>query len=404
MEYDVVIVGARVAGASLALRLGRAGVRVLLVDRDRFPSDTLSTHLLTPAAVAFLEELGVREDVEAIGLRRITRLRTTIEDCAFEGPCMAPAPAYALAPRRDALDAILIRHAVEQPSVELRQATLVEGLLCEGERVVGVHLASGPVRARIVVGADGMDSRVARWTSAGSYNDIYARRPVYYGYYRGLAPFPEPTMELHLQGGMIGFVFPMEPGRDCIALELQSEDFPHFRRDALNQFEQRLRLLPGLGQRLAGARIEGRLKGTRGVPGFFRNAYGSGWALTGDAGCSKDPSTGLGIGDAFLQSRLLADAITAFFAGGDWASTMAGFQARRDEALLPWYLATAAFADAGPTPPEAMPMLRTVLSNPGLVRLLAKAMPQFPDMVPERYQPMLTLAASSFSSSTVAES
>src|SRR5712692_10171545 len=112
MEYDAVIVGARVAGASLALRLGRAGKRVLLIDRDRFPSDTLSTHLLTPAAVASLEELGVRADVEAMGFRRITRLRTTIEDCAFEGPCMAPAPAYALAPRRDALDAILIRHAL----------------------------------------------------------------------------------------------------------------------------------------------------------------------------------------------------------------------------------------------------------------------------------------------------
>ena len=400
-QYDVIVVGARVAGASLALRLGRAGKHVLLIDRDRFPSDTLSTHLLTPAAVASLEELGAREDVEALGLRRITRLRTTIEDCAFEGPCLAPSPAYALAPRRNALDAILVRHAVERAGVELRQGTPVEGLLWDGPRVVGVQLAAEPLRSEVVVGADGKDSRVARWTNADLYNEIPARRPVYYAYFSGLVPFPEPTMEIHFQGDMIGFVFPMEPGRDCIALELQPGDFSELRRDGLHAFERRLHQLPGLDHRLGSASIEGRLKGTRGIEGYFRKPYGDGWALTGDAASSKDPSTGLGIADAFFQSKLLAEALVAVFAGTGWEETMARFHAQRDEAMMPWYLATAAFADAGPTPGEAMPMLRAVLSNPGLVRLLAKAMPRFPELLPDRYLTMLDLVAGSFSGSTV---
>src|SRR6266446_2368999 len=330
-QYDVIVVGARVAGASLALRLGRAGKHVLLIDRDRFPSDTL--------------------------------------------------------------DAILVRHAVERAGVELRQGTPVEGLLWDGPRVVGVQLAAEPLRSEVVVGADGKDSRVARWTNADLYNEIPARRPVYYAYFSGLVPFPEPTMEIHFQGDMIGFVFPMEPGRDCIALELQPGDFSELRRDGLHAFERRLHQLPGLDHRLGSTSIEGRLKGTRGIEGYFRKPYGDGWALTGDAASSKDPSTGLGIADAFFQSKLLAEALVAVFAGTGWEETMARFHAQRDEAMMPWYLATAAFADAGPTPGEAMPMLRAVLSNPGLVRLLAKAMPRFPELLPDRYLTMLDLVA-----------
>src|SRR5690348_5425329 len=85
-EYDAIIIGARVAGASLALQLARQGRRILLVDRDRFPSDTMSTHLMGPPAVALLAKLGVLDDVLAAGFRRITRHRTWIEDCALEAP------------------------------------------------------------------------------------------------------------------------------------------------------------------------------------------------------------------------------------------------------------------------------------------------------------------------------
>src|SRR6266849_7177394 len=103
MEYDVLIIGSRVAGASLALLLGKRGRRVLMVDRDQFPSDTLSTHVLLPQGVSLLADLGVLSDVEAVGFRRITRSRTYIDDCLFEGP-IGPPGVYYLVPRRNHLD------------------------------------------------------------------------------------------------------------------------------------------------------------------------------------------------------------------------------------------------------------------------------------------------------------
>src|SRR5690349_1995534 len=155
MDYDAIIIGARVAGASLAILLGRQGRRVLLVDRDHFPSDTLSTHYLQAPAVAALERLGVLADVEASGLRRITRARTYIDDCVMEGP-LPPLPyPYTLTPRRDRLDFILIKHALLHPTVAFMESTRAEGLVCEDGRVVGVmvNAAAGErreIRAPVV--------------------------------------------------------------------------------------------------------------------------------------------------------------------------------------------------------------------------------------------------------------
>ena len=141
MDYDALIVGSRVAGASLALLLGERGHRVLMVDRDAFPSDTLSTHFMARNGVVALERLGVLADVEAAGFRRITRARTWVEDLLFEGPA-GPEGAYSLAPRRDVLDSTLIRHAIEHGGVEFQEQTHVEGLIEEHGRVVGATLRS----------------------------------------------------------------------------------------------------------------------------------------------------------------------------------------------------------------------------------------------------------------------
>src|SRR6185312_17121018 len=143
-EYDVVIVGARVAGASLALLLGQRGHRVLLIDRDSFPSDTLSTHLVGGNGVNSLRRLGVLDELLAAGFRPITRARTWVEDCLFEGP-VGPDSTYSLAPRRDVLDALLIRHAVERGGVAFHERTHADGLIEEDGRVAGfvVHTADG---------------------------------------------------------------------------------------------------------------------------------------------------------------------------------------------------------------------------------------------------------------------
>ena len=111
-EYDVVIVGARVAGASLGILLARQGRSVLLLDREEFPSDTLSTHYVHPFGVDNLARLGVLDDLLAAGFRKLTRVRTHVEDCLFEAP-IAPGGSFGLAPRRSVLDSVLQHHAVD---------------------------------------------------------------------------------------------------------------------------------------------------------------------------------------------------------------------------------------------------------------------------------------------------
>jgi 2-polyprenyl-6-methoxyphenol hydroxylase-like FAD-dependent oxidoreductase len=409
MDYDVIIVGARVAGSSLAILLGRQGRRVLLVDRDRFPSTTLSTHLLRPAAVHSLARLGALADVEATGVRRLTRQRTYVGSALFEGDMEAPG-AYALCPGRDSLDWILIGHARAHASVEFREETAVEGLTWEDGRVTGVRLRDRDGRrstahGHVVVGADGKFSKVARWVQAPSYQAVPALRPVYYAYYRGLAPLPEPAVEVFYQDGHIGFVLPMEPERDCLALEVQLEEFEWFHADPAGRLEAALHRLSGMARRIERARREGPVYGTRGVENFLRVPFGPGWALTGDAAYCKDPSTGTGIQDAFTQAFPLAEALGAALDGAAWEQAMAAYHRQRDEAVLPTYRSTIAYTRTAEAPAEAQAWLQSVLASPGLVRLLATNFPavaRSAEVFPAALQPAIARGAHLFGAAAAA--
>lgn len=375
--YDVLIVGARAAGASLGLLLARQGRRVLMVDRDEFPSDTMSTHFMNPMNVALLHELGVLGDLLAAGFQKITRIRTWVEDCSLEGPS-GPRGSFSLTPRRNILDQLLVDHAVAA-GAGFRDRTRAERLLEEDGRVVGavVRIGGGEpeeVRARITVGADGRGSKVAEWVGAEKYDDVPALRPAYYAYFRGIEPLAQPTVEIFFGGDQIGFLFPMRPGEDCVAVEMQPADFEDFRRDARGSLVARITKLPGMETRLRNAEIEGKVIGVRGVENYFRKPFGPGWALTGDAGYLKDPSTGLGVGDALKGSLLLAPSLGAALDGAGWESTMNTFQQTRDEWFRPFYHATLAATRMGDPNAEAVGWLRAVSGNPIAARSLLSLM------------------------------
>jgi len=212
-KYDVVIVGARVAGASLAILLGKQGKKVLLIDKATFPSDTLSTHHLSHTQ--YLKALGVLERVESKGLRRLERMRTYIGNSFIEGPKSE----YSLAPRRNHLDSILVEKACEYKSVTLYENTKLKRVIVEEGKVKGVQIQRGQedsqnVLADLVVGADGVHSRVAKLVEAEAYKEQDPIRPVFYGYYEGIEPLPEPATEIFLNEGRIGFLFPMESNVD----------------------------------------------------------------------------------------------------------------------------------------------------------------------------------------------
>jgi flavin-dependent dehydrogenase len=378
VEYDALVVGARVAGATVAARLAEQGRKVLLVDRDEFPSDTISTHALAFNAVESLRRLGVLDRIEAAGFRRIFRHRTWVDDICIEAPA-GPPGTYSIAPRRLVLDQILLDRAVEC-GAELRQRTRVDGLLWESDSVVGAVVQDiggekREVRARVVVGADGKRSQVAQWVGAEKYDERPLGRPIYYGYFRGFTPLAEPAIELFFGSDRIGFCFPMRLDEHCLILEAQPEDFERIRQDPAGWFRGEFSNLPGMADRLQNAQLDGRMLGTRGVENFFRKPYGPGWALIGDAACVKDPCTGYGIGDALLQSFLIAKALGAWLDGGDWGATMEAYWQRRDAALRPLFEHTIAAAAARDGSYRRLDPLRAVLLNQHDARRVIGALP-----------------------------
>jgi flavin-dependent dehydrogenase len=389
-EYDALIIGGRVAGASLALLLARQGRRVVVADRDEFPSDTMSTHFISLVGVGAMKKLGVIDDILGAGFRRITRHRTWIGDCCFEGPA-GPPGTFSLSPRRDVLDSALLAHATKA-GAQFEQRTRVESLVSEGGRVVGAVLQTAggdrrEVRARVVVGADGKSSRVAEWVGATKYDAVPAMRPVYYGYFNGIEPRPEPAVEMMFGNDQIGFLFPMRDGEDCLAIELQPKDFDEFRSDHVAAFTARANLLPEMARRMQNAKLEGKLIGSKGIENYFRKPFGPGWALAGDAGYLKDPSTGLGITDAFEQSFMLAESLGAWFDGADWEQTMSSFQQKRDQTMKPMYDMTLEFTRMQDITPAEQAILRSIFISPVSTRAVAYAMlAQLETLSPSVYQ------------------
>ena len=173
--HDVIVVGARCAGSPLAMLLARRGHRVLLVDRATFPSDTVSTHVIHPPGVAALRRWGLLDRVVATGCPPVGRYSFDLGPVALAGaPGTADDP-YAYAPRRILLDKILV-DAAAAAGAEVREGFTVEEVLVFDGRVTGVRGRdrsgrSIVERSRVVVGADGRNSLVAKAVRAPRYEE-----------------------------------------------------------------------------------------------------------------------------------------------------------------------------------------------------------------------------------------
>ena len=174
-HFDVVVVGARCSGSSLAALLARRGLRVAVVEQATFPQDTLSTHVFQADALSFLDRLGVMERLRSTGAPLIDRVDYRFEDVRVldSVPLRAGDPGGFVCVRRFLLDPILAE-AAEEAGAEVRMATTVTGLLEESGRVAGVRAVRDgtetEIRARLVVGADGRNSTIAKLSGSRKYN------------------------------------------------------------------------------------------------------------------------------------------------------------------------------------------------------------------------------------------
>jgi 2-polyprenyl-6-methoxyphenol hydroxylase-like FAD-dependent oxidoreductase len=349
--YDAIIVGARAAGSPTAMLLARKGHRVLLVDRATFPSDTLSTHYIHQPGIARLRCWGLLDRLVATGCPPARDLVFDVGPFALSGtPPPSDGALDGYAPRRTVLDTLLVEAAAEA-GAEVRTGFPVDELVFEDGAVVGVRSGDTVERARVVVGADGRNSFVARAVDATAYDDRPGLACAYYTYWGGVE---SEAVELYpREGRMVMGGAQTNDGLMIVIAFWPRAEFKSVRADVERSFDEALALAPPLAERLAAGERAERFYGIADLPFYYRKPYGPGWALVGDAGYHKDPITAQGITDAFRDAELLANALDEGFTGARAPDdALADYERVRNEETRPMYELTYEFASLAPPSAE----------------------------------------------------
>ncbi len=389
-NYDVIVVGARCAGAPTAMLLARQGHRVLLVDRATFPSDTVSTHLLHPPGVAALARWGLLDRLVATGCPPITRYALDFGPLTVEGD----PGGVAYGPRRTVLDALLVDAAAEA-GVEVRPGFGVEEVLTEDGRAVGIHGPRGSARAGVVVGADGRHSLVARSVRPETYHEKPPLLAGYYAYWSGVPMGGR--FETYVREDRGFAAFPTHDGLTLVVGGWPYSEFEANKADVAGNFAAMLELAPAFAARMGAGARQTRFAGAA-VPNYFRVPYGPGWALVGDAGYNRDFITAQGMQDAFRDAELCAAALHDTLTGArPYDVAMKDYQSTRDGAVLPMYGFTTELATLAPPPPERVRLLAAMQGDQeamdGFVRVTAGAASPAEFFAPASVEAILARAA-----------
>ncbi|MHC9292420.1 NAD(P)/FAD-dependent oxidoreductase [Mycobacterium sp. LTG2003] len=357
--FDVVIVGARCAGSPLAVMLARQGLSVCVVDKARFPSETPSTHVIQPCGLEVLERIGALDAVLGTGAVPLDRFTLVNEDVRIDGK-LDPAifSRSGLCVRRLTLDEVLVDTAATA-GADVRTGVKTTGLLTAGKRVVGVETERGPIRARLVVGADGRQSTVAAAIGVPEYLTTTGGRVPAWAYFEGVAE-REGRLRLARIGEHAYLASPADSGlyMACIA------DGAGLGVDRDAGFDARIAGWPELADLLVGSRRVGPIRVMTKWHGYFRQAAGPGWVLLGDAGHFKDFTPAQGIADALRQAERLAETLPADLA--DHRAVDAATQRWwrwRDHDALPMYWLATDMGKPGPPTPLVTQVLRDIAAD-----------------------------------------
>lgn len=324
---DVVIIGARLAGASAATHLARAGLQVVALDRSSFPSDQLSTHLLFPDGINEIRRMGALPGILAHNPTQSPWMELTVnhgkpdESRILERWRPAGPIDYCLCVPRILQDVELVK-AARAAGADVRERHRLVEVLWRGGRACGVRYADPAGRqhdlyADLVIGADGRRSSVA--AEVGAFDPYRASRNG-----RGLvfryADDPQfgtqagRTIHQWRDGDSMAFLFPSTPaGRMLMLFMGDAQEAVEAMRDQEQYWEHKLATHPGMAERVQGAQNLSGLRATADTTSFFRASSGPGWALIGDAGHFKDPVIGQGQRDALWSGRRLAELVSAGF-------------------------------------------------------------------------------------------
>ncbi|MGY8684304.1 NAD(P)/FAD-dependent oxidoreductase [Bradyrhizobium sp. UFLA05-153] len=342
-HYDAVVIGARCAGAATGLLLARTGAKVLMVDRQPYGADTMSTHALMRSAVMQLERWGLIPKFAAAGTPAI---RSTTFHYGDEIVRVDIKPDHGvdflLAPRRTVLDPLLADAAREAGAAVRHGTALSELQFASNGRVIGASLRDGSgacmtVRSDIVIGADGRQSTVAQLVNSKTLVEGFNACGIVFGYF---ADLNSDGLHWHFARNAAAGVIPTNAAHCVFAAVPASQFVATFRGDVMRGFLQVLAAsFPELRADVGRATLVGRLRSFAGATSYLRQCHGAGWALVGDAGYFKDPLTAHGITDALRDAQLLSRGIIDGAIRG-----LESYQRERDELSLPLVRATDAIA------------------------------------------------------------
>jgi menaquinone-9 beta-reductase len=317
-EYDVAIVGASLAGCATAILLARTGARVALVEKSPDPKafKRICTHYIQSSAVPTLERLGLLEPMMQAGAVR-SRARLWTRWGWVGSPPGSNIPS-GVNLRRSVLDPLVRQAAADAPGVELMPGLTVQELSREGDRVSGVQARDRrghtvKLRSRLVVGADGRDSRVAKLAGVRA-KTVEHGRFAYGGYFEGPAPTGAPDASLWLLDPDMAAVFPTDSELNFYAVMPTMVHLPRFREDPAKALLEFVAAVPEAPPILASRSVE-PVQGKIDMTNVAHTPAAPGLALVGDAALAIDPLWGVGCGWAFQSAEWLADCVAPALAG-----------------------------------------------------------------------------------------
>jgi 2-polyprenyl-6-methoxyphenol hydroxylase-like FAD-dependent oxidoreductase len=400
-SYDAIVIGARCAGSPTAMLLARRGHRVLVVDKASFPSDTMSTHLVHPPGIAALERWGLLDRLVETGCPPVEWYLFDFGPVSVAG---SPQPidgiSRAYGPRRTVLDKLLVDAAADA-GAEFREAFTVEAIVSEDGAVTGIrgHSKGGDSvteKAKVVIGADGKHSLLAKAVETEAYNERPSQMAMYYAYWSDL-PVEGFETRIRAENRRGWAALPTHDDLTCVPFGWPREEFEVNKKDIEGNFLAAMDLDPEFAERVRGATRESKFIGSAELPGYFRKPFGPGWVLVGDAGYHKNPITAMGINDAFRDAELVAGGLHDALAGErSFEAAMSDYQEARDAAAMPVYEFTCEFANVAPPPPEMQQLIGAMQGNQeaqdGFVSVQAATLPAPDFFAPENVGKIMAAA------------
>lgn len=336
-SYDVIVVGARCAGAPLAMLLASQGHSVALLDRTRMPADTLSTHWIRWPGVRWLHRWGLVDRLVSTGCPALRHVHLDFDSRVLSGvPTSAAGPAVTYAPRRAVLDGLLV-DAARAAGAELRDDFAVRDVVWDGRVANGVRGSTSAgrevtLRCHLVVGADGRNSTIARAVGATVLEDRGVLARSTYGYWSNTR---QPGIRVYFRGRHGISLWPTNGELTVVSLVFpRDERRAHGQEGTVEHYLRSLRTVPEVADVLGPAVLTGPTR-TAAVRNSRRRAHGPGWVLAGDAGHHKDPVSAQGISDAFADAAVLAEHVHSALVGEvPMATALSAYDSVRDSDRL----------------------------------------------------------------------